>query len=89
METVNFERAKEIEKSISNYEKEIVKLNEMHDCLDKNPQHFEQNIVLSFYFSNKDYRGIFDVMFFKSMIYSRIKTFEIGIDNLKKEFEKL
>ncbi len=89
MNSENFERAKEIEKSISNFEKEIVKLNEMNDCIEKNDTHFQENIILGFYFSNKDYKAIFDVSFFKSMIYSRIKTFEIGIEKLKKEFESL
>lgn len=89
MNLENFERAKEIEKSISNFEKEIIKLNEMNDCIEKNDQHFQENMVLGFYFSNKDYKAIFDVNSFKSMIYSRIKTFEIAIEKLKKEFESL
>lgn len=89
MNNENFERAKEIEKSISNYEKEIKNLNEMKDCMEKNPSHFEQDMVLSFYFSNRDYKALFDVDFFRSTIYSRIETFEIGIEKLKKEFESL
>lgn len=89
MEKQNFQRAKEIEKEISELQKNIDNLNKMNNAIEQYQRSFEKGITFGFYFSNVDYKAVFNTSFFQSMIYSNIKMIEIEIENLNKEFETL